>query len=200
MSKHKHDIKIEKYSGSLEQLAIEIGDLRYDVLERFLILLSEKISKDGIKDAERGRNQLGHSLKKTAELLEEGSKSVRRAWEISEPYMYSADIRKKIQLEFKRKEDQQEVFKGLSTYCYDWNEETNFRLARCLLYNTNGSIKEFRQNIDFFKSDPRDVIVQAEYDSEMKRLRNFNRPFGEEKIRKEDFEVRKADKEDDLPF
>jgi hypothetical protein len=203
MENPKHKIKIENYNGDLDQLVIEIGDLRYDVLEKFLSKLSNKIKEDGIKDESRGRVRLAKCLNLTSKELINGSKNIQEAWAISEPFMYVKDIRKKIQEEFEEN-DRKEVFRNLSKYCYDWDETSNFKLARCLLYGTDGDINKFRQNIEYFKADPRDVIAQAEYDKDMNWLRNFNRPYGKEKIRKEDFEKKdkmiEKNESDNLPF
>ena len=45
----KHKKWLPNYENKFEQLAEEIGDLRYDSLEKFLALLSEKIERDSNK-------------------------------------------------------------------------------------------------------------------------------------------------------
>ena len=83
----KHPEKIEKYDGTLTQLAEDLGNLRYDALADFLRDLSQKIQADGKKDEARGRTQLAGSLFNCAQVLSEGAKSIDKAWKISEPYM-----------------------------------------------------------------------------------------------------------------
>ena len=51
----KHKTYIEKYDGSLEELAEDIGNLRYDALTDLLKLLSAKLNKDSESDLFRNR-------------------------------------------------------------------------------------------------------------------------------------------------
>lgn len=83
----KHPSWIKNYEYNFEQLAEEIGDLRYDALANFLKLLSLKIEKDSFKDRERGRSKLASSLHSSSESLLKSSKKIDLAWKISEPYM-----------------------------------------------------------------------------------------------------------------
>lgn len=82
-----HETQVKNYNGNLEELAEEIGNLRYDALAEFLELLSKKISKDGAKDKGQGRVQLATQLFSCAGKLEESKINVNEAWRISEPYM-----------------------------------------------------------------------------------------------------------------
>jgi hypothetical protein len=88
----KHSSKIEQYEGSLEELAEDLGNLRYDALAKFLGLLSAKIATDGAKDTARGRHRLGASLQESSEKLAEAVKPIEQAWYICEPYMKEAEI------------------------------------------------------------------------------------------------------------
>lgn len=81
---HKTEIN---YEGGLDQLAIDISNLRYDSLEYFLNKLSIKINKDSIADAERGRKQLADSLHWASCLLELARSPINEAWKVSKPYM-----------------------------------------------------------------------------------------------------------------
>ena len=83
----KHPTTIEAYPHDLQQLAQELGDLRYDALEEFLQQLSQKIAADGAKDAARGRTQLASALAQAAQTLEQSSKHIAKAWRISAPYL-----------------------------------------------------------------------------------------------------------------
>lgn len=83
----QHKDWIKGYENDFEKLATEIGDLKYDVLEKFLSLLSEKIEEDAVKDKARGRDKLGNSLENCAHNLKEASRNIQNAWIICEPYM-----------------------------------------------------------------------------------------------------------------
>ena len=48
-----HKEQIDHYDGTLEQLAHEIGDLRYDALATFLRSLASKLASDGAADENR---------------------------------------------------------------------------------------------------------------------------------------------------
>ena len=48
---HREDI--ERYPGTLAQLANDVGDLRYDALASFLRSLAEKLQTDGAADLSR---------------------------------------------------------------------------------------------------------------------------------------------------
>lgn len=82
-----HKTEIEGYQGDLQQLAKELGDLRYDALATFLEHLSSKITEDGEKDQARNRVQLAKQLQSCAEQLSSAASSIDKAWKISEPYM-----------------------------------------------------------------------------------------------------------------
>lgn len=75
----KHDSKIN-YQGGLNQLAEDLGNLRYDALGEFLELLALKIEKDAGADEGRERYQLAKQLTYSA-------KHIKNAWEICEPFM-----------------------------------------------------------------------------------------------------------------
>lgn len=82
-----HKTEVEKYSGSLEELAIDIGNLRYDALEQFFMYLHEKISSDAFKDNARGREQLANLLWGISDALLDVESDARRAWEICKEYV-----------------------------------------------------------------------------------------------------------------
>lgn len=81
-----HKSEIENFSGTMAQLAEEIGDLKYDALAEFFELLSDKIKRDGDKDKSRGRIKLAKHLHDCSENLLECKKSIDKAWVICEPY------------------------------------------------------------------------------------------------------------------
>ena len=83
--KHKKDV--EKYNGSIEELADDISNLHYETLEYFFIRLSDKIFLDSMKDSEGGRHKLGTALNEAHINLIKVKKNIGEAWKISEPYM-----------------------------------------------------------------------------------------------------------------
>lgn len=82
-----HKENIDKYQGSMLDLAEEIGDLRYDSLSEFLDLLQKKIHRDADKDNERGRLKLSTNLYSISASLLDAKKSCDEAWIICKPYM-----------------------------------------------------------------------------------------------------------------
>lgn len=75
----KHDTKID-YPGGIEQLATDLGNLRYDALGDFLQKLYEKVKKDSQTDEGKERHHLAKQLKYSA-------KHIKNAWKICEPFM-----------------------------------------------------------------------------------------------------------------
>jgi hypothetical protein len=82
---HREDV--ERYPGTLADLAEEVGDLRYDALAEFLRLLSAKLERDAGRDQGRGRGRLAAELRDAAGPLGQAAAAVGRAWRICEPYM-----------------------------------------------------------------------------------------------------------------
>ncbi len=83
----QHKDRIEKYNGSLKELAEEVGNLKYDAFDEFLIHLVGKVKKDGDKDYEAGRKQLGSTLREASSFLHEAKRKIDEAWKISKKYM-----------------------------------------------------------------------------------------------------------------
>jgi len=82
----KHPVNL-KYDGGLEKLAEDIGNLRYDALEKFLNLLSEKLVNDGNADKKRKRTKLAKRLSKASNLVLYAANEIKEAWKISAPHM-----------------------------------------------------------------------------------------------------------------
>jgi hypothetical protein len=51
------------------------------------------------------------------------------------------------------------------------------RILRCLLYVARGRFNYLADAIALARHDFRDLIVSAEYDLDMQRIRDFNQPF-----------------------
>jgi hypothetical protein len=82
---HREDV--ERYPGTLTELASDLGDLRYDALAAFLAALAEKIDADGRADAGRGRNKLAAALRGAGTSVASAAADVERAWSICAPRM-----------------------------------------------------------------------------------------------------------------
>lgn len=67
----KHKSEIDGYS--LEDLAVQVGDLRYDSLMEFLFLLSKKLSEDSLSDQELNRKNLASHLMKSSDAVWESA-------------------------------------------------------------------------------------------------------------------------------
>ncbi|BAZ13469.1 hypothetical protein NIES4071_53080 [Calothrix sp. NIES-4071] len=74
-----HYETLEKYSGSLAELAVELGDLRYDALAAFLHALSQKLEMDAVADSNRGRVKLASVLLKSATDVKSAASEIERA-------------------------------------------------------------------------------------------------------------------------
>ena len=83
----QHQSTVTRYPGSLDQLAIDVGDLRYDALEQFLNALAAKLKRDSAADAQRGRHQLAALLLRAAELTNDSAAEIDEAWRICKPHM-----------------------------------------------------------------------------------------------------------------
>jgi len=75
-----HPQSVHKYAGTMEELAKDVADLRYDALYDFLQQLSSKLARDSYADRERGRLKL-------SEELQHAAMSIRNAWIICKPHM-----------------------------------------------------------------------------------------------------------------
>ncbi len=83
----KHKKTIEKYEGTLQELAEDIGNLHYKSLAEFLHHLDIKIYSDGAKDYGAKRIKLSSELTKASTHLSNASAHIRESWNISKPYM-----------------------------------------------------------------------------------------------------------------
>jgi hypothetical protein len=79
-----HKTAIEGHT--LQALANEIGDLRYDALQEFLLCLALKLKKDSLKDRMRGRTKLANQLDEASNNIEKSADSIEKAWVICKPF------------------------------------------------------------------------------------------------------------------
>lgn len=82
-----HPITVEKYSGSLEDLARDITQLRYDAVAKLFGSVAKNMHTDAKADRTRGREQLAMKLERIAHALDEAKEEMDAAWEICKPYM-----------------------------------------------------------------------------------------------------------------
>jgi len=82
---HREDI--ERYPGTLAELAGDVGDLRYDALAAFLRALAAKLAADGDADARRGRPKLAAALGSASGAADSAAADIERAWDICAPRM-----------------------------------------------------------------------------------------------------------------
>lgn len=83
----KHLDHVPNYKGTLEQLAKDIGDLKYNKLEELLGYLENKIRYDAERDKQAGRTQLSSRLEYAAGALLELRGQIERVCWICNPYM-----------------------------------------------------------------------------------------------------------------
>jgi hypothetical protein len=81
--KHPTQIRGKK----LENLVVEISNLRYDALADFLRKLGAKLIVDGGADRKRKRPQLATNLQCAGLRLNQSSADIYQAWRICEPHM-----------------------------------------------------------------------------------------------------------------
>lgn len=83
----KHPDKVEKYNGTLEELAKAVGNMKYDKTAEFIERLADELLRQAKGDYEKGRTKLAYRLRKTATRLYNSKKDMDKVWEICEPYM-----------------------------------------------------------------------------------------------------------------
>ncbi len=82
-----HPTTVANYSGSLEDLAQDIANMRYDAVCEFFGYLAKKIDGDAKADQKRGKTQLAVKLGNIAHLVNEAKEEMDAAWKICRPHM-----------------------------------------------------------------------------------------------------------------
>jgi hypothetical protein len=82
-----HPTDIDKYDGTLEQLANDITNLRYDSLAQLLDHIADNLEHDSKADFVRGRKQLSDRLGQAASMLHTAKCRIDIAYKICKPYM-----------------------------------------------------------------------------------------------------------------
>ena len=94
MSTHPSKLTGQLEGMSVEELAIQLSQLRYDTLSKFLDCLASNISADGDKDHDAGRVILSSFLDSTARKLWKAGEEISSAWGVCEPYMEGDETKK----------------------------------------------------------------------------------------------------------
>lgn len=79
--------EVERYSGTMAELAGDLGNLRYDALAAFLRHLAEKLPTTAGANAGRGRHILASKSQGSAAGLTMAADEMERAWLIRAPHM-----------------------------------------------------------------------------------------------------------------
>jgi hypothetical protein len=82
-----HRENVERYGGTLPELANDLGDLRYDAVVVFLEALAAKLEEDAAADTARGRPKLAAALRGGASGAMAAAAQIKVAWSISAPHM-----------------------------------------------------------------------------------------------------------------
>ena len=85
--KQKHPTHVERYTGSLEDLARDVKNMRYDKLTEFLCYLAAQVKSEADKDMANGKPRLASKLYLASNYLSRSQEEIDSAWKISEPYM-----------------------------------------------------------------------------------------------------------------
>jgi len=83
----RHPDKIEKYNGTIDELAKDITNLRYDILAQLLDKLSHNLLIDAQNDFDKGRKQLYEQLYKSSLFTSNACLTINDAWKICKKYM-----------------------------------------------------------------------------------------------------------------
>lgn len=83
----KHPKKVERYSGNLAELAIDMESMSYDSLAEFLGYLGDELARQAKADRARGRPKLASELEASAVNTYEARQRISNAWNICEPHM-----------------------------------------------------------------------------------------------------------------
>ncbi len=87
MSEKKHPLSVERYPDSLEDLAKDIKNMRYDKFAEFLSYLAKHVKDEADKDLANGKPKLSTKLYLASEYLSLTQERIDSAWKISEPYI-----------------------------------------------------------------------------------------------------------------
>jgi hypothetical protein len=84
---NQHPDHVVGWSGSVEELAQAIGNMRYDAMAQLIHLLSQDILTQAKADAERNRVKLAVQLEDVWDNLVLTQASLQATWAICKPFM-----------------------------------------------------------------------------------------------------------------
>ena len=82
-----HPTTVEKYDGTLKELARDICDMQYDSLAQLLDHIADNLKEDSEADLARGYKQLSDRLDQAANALYTARCRIDIAWKICKPHM-----------------------------------------------------------------------------------------------------------------
>jgi molecular chaperone GrpE (heat shock protein) len=83
----KHPKTVVGFSGTLDELAISVGNMQYNQTAAFIENLANDLRRQADADFARGRQKLAAELYATADKLNQARDSLSAAWTICKPYM-----------------------------------------------------------------------------------------------------------------
>jgi hypothetical protein len=83
----KHPDKVEKYNGTLQELAHDIVKMRYDKVTEFLTYFRDELIKEYESDKQKGRVKLYSALEETINTMDLAKNQMDKIWKICKPYM-----------------------------------------------------------------------------------------------------------------
>lgn len=94
MSTHPSKLTGQLEGMSIKELALQISQLRYDVLAKFISNLATNLGDDGAKDKAAGRVILGAYLHNATRSLRKVEVEIVEAWGVCEPFMQGDETKK----------------------------------------------------------------------------------------------------------
>ena len=83
----KHPTTVVGYTGSLEDLAKDIKNMRYDAFAEFLGYLAKQVKLEADQDLATGKTKLPLRLYAAQEHIYYAQEEIDSAWKISKPHM-----------------------------------------------------------------------------------------------------------------
>jgi hypothetical protein len=92
-------------------------------------------------------------------------------------YKVAIEIYQKVEKDFGAQA--QEIHEALKELDAKTKGLISHRVIRAIIYLANGNVELFHKKVALAQTDWRDVLVQAEYNTETERVRDFNKTFYE---------------------
>lgn len=94
--------------------------------------------------------------------------------------LYPTDILKRLESDYRKNSG--EAKRKIQELIISNKEFRNHRIVRALIFAGNKDIVHLKKMIELTRTDWRDLLMNAEYERNDKRVRDFNLEFGNEKI------------------